>query len=1175
MRVKITIKPFVAFFVILFFAFLVVMSVAPQKALADVPSKGIIVIDPGHNTPTNKGATAPDGTTEDLLNMQLAKRIAETLRSRGFTVYSTLKITGSDIEAKITKSDCLLNERAAVCAAVQADLFISVHHNSAGSGWFSASGLTLLYDSSATGTIGQNANLWPLSRALAISIRDKILTLPDTAGDRKNNWLSDQDANVLGNNTVPAVTLEAGFLTNEAELRRLKDPARQQNIADKVADGVEAYMAQYPPDTAAPTMSSMATSTNPSPTAKFQAAAFGVGDNVSGVKSVRFAVWSEKNGQDDLRWYDATDLGGGIWLADMDAANHKNDTGKYLIHAYGEDKRGNLGFMGSTAIVLDHIDTKPPVMTAVTPAFETKSVSISLTATVTDDRSGVAGVRFAVWSNKGGQDDLKWYNAKDNGDGKWTADFKLSNPKDTGLYQVHVYGTDKAGNTGKIGSTTFTLQPDTSAPTLSSMGTSKSPSVTAKFSAAAFGVKDDNRVTSVRFAVWSEENGQDDLKWYEGAQVGDGIWLADMNAANHKNDTGKYYIHAYGTDELGNFGFMGSTTIVLDHIDTALPVMTAVTPAFETKKVNIGLTANVTDDRSGVAGVRFAVWSSNGGQDDLKWYNAKDNGDGKWTADFKLSNPKDTGLYQVHVYGTDKAGNTGKIGSTTFTLQPDTSAPKLSSMATSTSPSKTAKFSAAAFGVMDDNGVAGVRFAVWSEKNGQDDLRWYEGAKVGDGIWLADMDAAKHKNDTGKYLIHAYGTDGLGNFDFMGSIAIVLDHVDSTPPTMSAVITSSSPSYSPKFDMMAANVKDDNGVKSVQFGVWSQNGGQDDLKWYNGTYDGKGNWFAQADIANHKNDTGKYNIHVYGTDINGNFGFMGSTAIQIDPIAVGYLIMGSPEATVAQMANDYNSYASANGKSFPAFYAGVPVRSAALLSANLTSVTQVTNVFQLAQMYYDIATKEGVKPEVAWAQMCHETGYLQFGGDVSIGQFNFAGLGATGGGVPGNTFANIEEGIIAQVQHLKAYASASTVPVNITLNGQPLDPRFGYVSRGCAPTVQALSGRWATGSTYGNSIMQIIQRIKTRPSTIQSTMTMMTVLPSIEPSATPSPEPSTTPSPEPSTTPSPEPSTTPSPEPSATPSVEPSATPSAEPSQTPSVEPSATPSSEPSVTLSPSLAPSS
>lgn len=124
------------------------------------------------------------------------------------------------------------------------------------------------------------------------------------------------------------------------------------------------------------------------------------------------------------------------------------------------------------------------------------------------------------------------------------------------------------------------------------------------------------------------------------------------------------------------------------------------------------------------------------------------------------------------------------------------------------------------------------------------------------------------------------------------------------------------------------------------------------------------------------------------------------------------------------------------------------------------------------QIVYDEAVKEGVKPEIVFEQAMKETGYLQFGGAVKIEQFNFAGLGATGGSVAGAQFSNVAEGIRAQVQHLKAYASKDG------LTQETVDSRFNLVTRGSAPYVEWLGQKenpngfgWATAWNYGISMM--------------------------------------------------------------------------------------------------------
>ena len=130
------------------------------------------------------------------------------------------------------------------------------------------------------------------------------------------------------------------------------------------------------------------------------------------------------------------------------------------------------------------------------------------------------------------------------------------------------------------------------------------------------------------------------------------------------------------------------------------------------------------------------------------------------------------------------------------------------------------------------------------------------------------------------------------------------------------------------------------------------------------------------------------------------------------------------------------------------------------------------------QIVYDEAVKEGVKPEIVFGQAMKETGYLQFGGAVKIEQFNFAGLGATGGSVAGAQFSNVAEGIRAQVQHLKAYASKDS------LTQETVDPRFNLVTRGSAPYVEWLGQKenpngfgWATAWNYGISLMNQYVRL--------------------------------------------------------------------------------------------------
>ena len=176
-------------------------------------------------------------------------------------------------------------------------------------------------------------------------------------------------------------------------------------------------------------------------------------------------------------------------------------------------------------------------------------------------------------------------------------------------------------------------------------------------------------------------------------------------------------------------------------------------------------------------------------------------------------------------------------------------------------------------------------------------------------------------------------------------------------------------------------------------------------------------------------------------------------------------IMGSTQTSVDQMVRYYNANASGYDK-FKSKYDGKYDGSLAKGGAS--------SINQFAQIVYEEAIAEGVKPEVVFTQCMKETAFLKYGGEVNPNQYNFAGIGATGS-VHGATFENVRMGIRAQVQHLKAYGSLDK------LINQCVDPRFNLVSRGSAKYVEWLGKKenptgagWATSKNYGHDIVNMI-----------------------------------------------------------------------------------------------------
>jgi hypothetical protein len=111
---------------------------------------------------------------------------------------------------------------------------------------------------------------------------------------------------------------------------------------------------------------------------------------------------------------------------------------------------------------------------------------------------------------------------------------------------------------------------------------------------------------------------------------------------------------------------------------------------------------------------------------------------------------------------------------------------------------------------------------------------------------------------------------------------------------------------------------------------------------------------------------------------------------------------------------------------------------------------------------------EGVNYDVAFIQMCHETGFLHFKGAVSPVQNNFCGLGTLSDSTVGLFFPDVKTGIRAHIQHLKAYASSQD------LRNRCVDPRFVLIRRNSANDIFELTGKWATDRNYGNLIRKKI-----------------------------------------------------------------------------------------------------
>ena len=373
----------------------------------------------------------------------------------------------------------------------------------------------------------------------------------------------------------------------------------------------------------------------------------------------------------------------------------------------------------------------------------------------------------------------------------------------------------------------------------------------------------DSSFQSLTVPVWSKTNGQDDILWYTATKVSASEWKCTVDLHNHKGDAGEYEVHVYGQKADGTLTLINGSSFEVEGIAAAAVNYKAVNSAQGLYRIEVSGLASA----AGISKVQIPVWSENGGQDDIVWYDAKQSGS-IWYADVDIRNHGyDSGLYNAHVYATDNRGIQSLVGYTKFNV---TQMPKnqvqvdLSSDQTkATITLKNASIAA---------GADYVSFPVWGEASGQNDIVWYRANKLDDHTYQVTIPISNHK-ESGSYQVHAYAMKG-SEAQFLGNNSFKIDGISGK------ITVTQKDDVNGYFTLSVSNVSSPAAITEIQIPVWSENGGQDDIQWYTAQKSGN-QWIVKVDVANHKLDTGTYQAHVYATDSRGIYGLITNTTINV------------------------------------------------------------------------------------------------------------------------------------------------------------------------------------------------------------------------------------------------------------------------------------------------------
>ena len=368
-----------------------------------------------------------------------------------------------------------------------------------------------------------------------------------------------------------------------------------------------------------------------------------------GVREVLLPTWSNDQGQDDIIWHKAQKQSDGTYKFTVRSSEHKNSVGDYSVHLYYVQGDGKLVGVGGTTT---KVSVAKPEGKLTIANNNPKTGTFDVIVSEVSSPQGVREVLLPTWSNDQGQDDIIWHKAQKQSDGTYKFTVRSSEHKNSvGDYSVHLYYIQNDGKMVGVGGTTTKVTRASVAKPEGKLTIANNNPKTGTFDVIVSEVSSPQGVREVLLPTWSNENGQDDLIWHKAQKQSDGTYKFTVRASEHKNSVGDYSVHLYYVQNDGKMVGVGGTT-------TKVSIATGEKPQGkisiqnknnETGEFDIVVSGVVAPE--GVKEVYLPTWSSENGQDDIKWYTAERQADGTYRKRVYARDHKNSqGEYNVHLY---------------------------------------------------------------------------------------------------------------------------------------------------------------------------------------------------------------------------------------------------------------------------------------------------------------------------------------------------------------------------------------------------------------------------------------------------------------------------------------------------------------------------------------------
>ena len=576
----------------------------------------------------------------------------------------------------------------------------------------------------------------------------------------------------------------------------------------------------------------------------------------NGVRTVSVPIWSETGGQDDLVWYTANRQANGTYTVNVKAENHKNSTGLYNVHLYYVQNNGQMtGVGGTTTTVAIGKKNQTPVSADLTIAKSEKDGTFTITAKNLQGFDGYKEVKIPFWSHANGMKDIIWYTPTRQADGSYTVTAKASDHENAdGKYEAQVFYVDAQGQNKFVKKAFIDYTATKPVNAVAADLTITKSEKDGTFTITAKNLQGFDGYKEVKIPFWSHANGMKDIIWYTPTRQADGSYTVTAKASDHENADGKYEAQVFYVDAKGQNKFVKKAFI--DYTASKPSADLIITKS--EKDGTFTITAKNLQGFDGYKEVKIPFWSHANGMKDIIWYTPTRQADGSYTVTAKASDHENAdGQYEAQVFYVDAQGQ-NKFVKKAFIDFKNQSRPT-GTLLIQNNNKDTGTFDVIIKDVYSPKGVQTVQVPTWSDKDGQDDIRWYEATRQANGDYKVSVKASDHKNSTGKYHVHLYYIQNDGSRIGIGTTTTDVEVRNAMTKTQASIknVNATNGTYTVAVDQAPQGRQ----IKNIRVAAWSK-AHQENLYWYSATPTGMHTEITVS-ANNHGNEAGNYTTHVY------------------------------------------------------------------------------------------------------------------------------------------------------------------------------------------------------------------------------------------------------------------------------------------------------------------------